>query len=145
MLIRENLWITKNKKGEIKSNFSGVWKVETEPNQIAICEKALSMMQTRKNSDETKQLYINKCIKAYQDLMTEEEKQNNDAINAQKIKDVCYNLINFFKDFFHFPNLYHSKRQCHILFHILILIIFVFQKHFFQIILLQNYFLMKIL
>lgn len=104
MLIRENLWITKNKKGEIKSNFSGVWKVETEPNQIAICEKALSMMQTRKNSDETKQLYINKCIKAYQDLMTEEEKQNNDAINAQKIKDVCYNLINFFKDFDFEPN-----------------------------------------
>ena len=104
MLIRENLWITKNKKGEIKSNFSGVWKVETEPNQIAICENALSMMQTRNNSDETKQLYINKCIKAYQDLMTEEEKQNNDAINSQKIKDVCYNLINFFKDFDFEPN-----------------------------------------
>ena len=104
MRIRENLRIVKTKKGEIKSNFSGVWKVETEPNQIEICKKALSMMKTRKNSDETKQLYINKCIKAYQDLMSDEEKQNNDAINTQKIKDVCYNLINFFKDFDFEPN-----------------------------------------
>lgn len=104
MLIKENLWIKKNKKGEIWSNFSGVWKIETEPNQIAICEKALSMMKTRRNSNEVKQQYIEKCIKTYQSLMSEEEKQNNAAINAQKIKNVCYDLINFFKDFDFEPN-----------------------------------------
>lgn len=104
MLIRENLWITKNKKGEVWSNFSGVWKVETEPTQIAICEKALSMMKTRRNSNEAKQRYIEECIKEYHSLMSEEEKQNNAAINAQKIKNVCYDLINFFKDFDFEPN-----------------------------------------
>ncbi len=104
MLIKENLWIKKNKKGEIWSNFSGVWKVETEPTQIAICEKALSMMRTRRNSNEVKQQYIEEYIKEYQALMSEEEKQNNAAINAQKIKSVCYDLINFFKDFDFEPN-----------------------------------------
>lgn len=104
MLIKENLWIKKNKKGEIWSNFSGVWKVETEPAQIAICEKALSMIKTRQNSNEAKQQYIEEYIKEYQALMSEEEKQNNAAINAQKIKSVCYDLINFFKDFDFEPN-----------------------------------------
>lgn len=104
MLIKENLWIKKNKKGEIWSNFSGVWKVETEPAQIAICEKALSMIKTRRNSNEAKQQYIEEYIKEYQALMSEEEKQNNAAINAQKIKSVCYDLINFFKDFDFEPN-----------------------------------------
>lgn len=104
MLIRDNLGITKNKKGEIWSNFSGVWKVETEPTKIEICKQALSMMKTRRNSNETKQNFIDKCFKAYQDAMTEEEKQNNDAINSQNIKLVCYDLINFFKDFDFEPN-----------------------------------------
>lgn len=61
-------------------------------------------MKTRRNSDETKQQYIDKCFKAYQAMMTEEEKQNNDVINAQKIKIVCSDLINFFKDFDFEPN-----------------------------------------
>lgn len=104
MLIRENLWITKNKKGEVWSNLSGRGKLETDLQQLHVCNELLHLLKKRTLSNDTKQLYINKCIKAYQDLMSDEEKQNNDAINAQKIKDVCYNLINFFKDFDFEPN-----------------------------------------
>lgn len=102
MRINETLWITKNKKGEIWSNLSGKAKLENNFLQIDICKQLLHILKKRKLDDKTKQ--INNCIKNYQALMTDEEKQNNDTINAQKIKDVCYNLINFFKDFDFEPN-----------------------------------------
>lgn len=104
MRIRNNLCITKRKNGEVWSNFSGTWKNETNQQQISILLQTLSYVKKKHHSDEEKQSCINAAIQSYQDLMPNEEKTNNPAVNEQKIRSVCYELINFFKDFEFEPN-----------------------------------------
>ena len=104
MLIRENLWITKNKKGEIWSNLSGTSRAETNTAQLSICKNILSILKSRKMSHDDKMQIVNTYIKQYQDLMSDEEKVNNKEVKVQTIRTVCYELINFFKDFDFEPN-----------------------------------------
>ena len=104
MLIRENLWITKNKKGEIWSNLSGTSRAETNTTQLSICKNILSILKSRKMSHDDKMQIVNTYIRQYQDLMSDEEKVNNKEVKVQTIRTVCYELINFFKDFDFEPN-----------------------------------------
>lgn len=103
MIIKENLWIQKSKKGEIFSNLSGTVKHETDSKQLDILFKIRSIKRT-KILDEQKEQLIDRYIKQYRDLMTDDEKQIKNEIDTQKIKNVCYDLINFFKDFEFEPN-----------------------------------------
>lgn len=103
MNINENLWIQRSKKGEIFSNFSGTVKHETDPKQLDILFKIRSIKRT-KISDEQKEQLINRYIKQYRDLMSDDEKQIKNETDTQMIKNVCYDLINFFKDFEFEPN-----------------------------------------
>lgn len=103
MIIKENLWIQKSKKGEIFSNLSGTVKHETDPKQLDILFKIRSIKRT-KILDEQKEQLIDRYIKQYRDLMTDDEKQIKNETDTQKIKNVCYDLINFFKDFEFEPN-----------------------------------------
>lgn len=103
MIIKENLWIQKSKKGEIFSNLSGTVKHETDPKQLDILFKIRSIKRT-KLSDEQKEQLIDRYIKQYRDLMTDDEKQIKNETDTQMIKNVCYDLINFFKDFEFEPN-----------------------------------------
>lgn len=103
MNINENLWIQRSKKGEIFSNLSGTVKHETDPKQLDILFKIRSIKRT-KISDEQKEQLINRYIKQYRDLMSDDEKQIKNETDTQMIKNVCYDLINFFKDFEFEPN-----------------------------------------
>ena len=103
MIIKENLWIQKSKKGEIFSNLSGTVKHETDPKQLDILFKIRSIKRT-KLSDEQKEQLIDRYIKQYRDLMTDDEKKIKNETDTQMIKNVCYDLINFFKDFEFEPN-----------------------------------------
>ena len=104
MLVRTDLWITKKRNGDVWSNFSGTGKLETNKQQADILLKALSLHKTKRHTDEEKQSYINTTIQAYQNLMPEEEKTNNPVVDEQKVRNVCFELINFFKDFDFEPN-----------------------------------------
>jgi len=103
MKIRENLWLTSKKDGTIWSNFSGVWKQETDEKQLRICEQALKMMRSHISKEEKLSL-IDTYIKAYQNLMNPEEKENNQEVAKQCVRNICNDLINFFKDFDFEPN-----------------------------------------
>lgn len=103
MTIRTGLWLTCKKSGEVWSNFSGVWKQETDEKLIEICKNASSMMK-RHIPDSEKQTLINEYIKNYNDAQNPDEKTRLDRIKKQSIVDICQKLINFFKDFEFEPN-----------------------------------------
>lgn len=103
MKIKNGLWVTCKKNGEVWSNFSGIWKQETNDELIKICKDASSIMK-KKISDSEKHELINEYIKAYDDAQNPEEKASIEKTNKQTLTDICSELINFFKDFEFEPN-----------------------------------------
>lgn len=103
MKITNNLWVSKNKKGEIWSNISGKAKLETGQ-QYNICATIINILRKRKIDSNIKMTAISRCISNYMNLIPASEQQNNSEIIAQKVKQICFDLINFFKDFNFEPN-----------------------------------------
>ena len=104
MKIKENAYVAKKKNGEVWSNLSGEWKIETDEKQLSICLALISIAKKRSMPPYDKECEINRLIERYQhDLPSEELDQQNNQNKVNAIQ-VCEQLINFFKDFNFEPN-----------------------------------------
>lgn len=103
MKITNNLWVSKNKKGEVWSNISGKAKLETGQ-QCNICLSIIRVLRKRKLNQTVRETVVSRYIGEYMNLMSVSEQQNNPEVAAQKVKQICFDLINFFKDFNFEPN-----------------------------------------
>lgn len=95
----DNLWVKQTRTGEVWSNFSGTWMIESEKDRIALALQALKIARSSKFSEEKKSKAYDDILELYKKLMPDEEvvKRQNEIIE-QKNK-VSSMLIDFFKDF----------------------------------------------
>ena len=95
----DDLWVKQTRTGEVWSNFSGKWMIESENDRITLSLRALKIARSSKISDEEKSKAYDTILEQYKKLMPVEEivKRQNEIIE-QKNK-VSSMLINFFKDF----------------------------------------------
>lgn len=95
----DDLWVKKTRAGEVWSNFSGKWMVESEKDRITLALRALKIARSSKISNEKKSKAYDAILEQYKKLMPAEELVKRQTEAVEQKNKVSSMLINFFKDF----------------------------------------------
>ena len=105
MELKNGIWLTCKRDGTVWSNLSGQWQQETDNNAIHLCKALAKIMRSHRLNDVQKSILTDKYIEQYQKMFNIEAEQTTSSEDKrQAMRDVCCDLIDFFKDFNFEPN-----------------------------------------